>query len=96
MYVYIVHNEGKKFFLHYNIRSWDTVVDIATGYGLEDRGVGVRVRVGSRIFSASSNQALGSTQPPIQWVLGTISPGVKRKGSEADHSPIRLHGIVLN
>jgi hypothetical protein len=27
--------------------SWDGVVGIATGYGLEERGVGVRVPVGS-------------------------------------------------
>jgi hypothetical protein len=33
-------------------RSWDGVVGIATGYGLDDRGVGVRVPVGSRIFSS--------------------------------------------
>jgi hypothetical protein len=26
--------------------------DIATGYGLDDRGVGVPVQVGSRIFSS--------------------------------------------
>jgi hypothetical protein len=31
-------------------RSRDSVVGIATGYGLDDRGVGVRVPVGSRIF----------------------------------------------
>jgi hypothetical protein len=30
----------------------------------------------------TSTPALGSTQPPIQWV-----PGVKRPGREADHSP---------
>jgi hypothetical protein len=30
----------------------DSVVGIATGYGLDDRGVGVRVPVGSRIFSS--------------------------------------------
>jgi hypothetical protein len=41
------------------------VVGIATGYGLNDRGVGVRVAVGSRIFSASSRPVLGPTQPPI-------------------------------
>jgi hypothetical protein len=33
-------------------RSRDSVVDIATGYGLNDRGVGVRVPVGERIFLA--------------------------------------------
>jgi hypothetical protein len=28
---------------------------------------------------------LGSTQPPIQWVPGALSPGVKRQWREADH-----------
>jgi hypothetical protein len=28
-----------------------------------------------------------STQPPVQWVPGTLSLGVKRPGREADHSP---------
>jgi len=27
--------------------------------------------------------ALGPTQPPIQWVLGALSLGVKRPGHEA-------------
>jgi hypothetical protein len=35
----------------------------------------------------SSTPALGSTQPHIQYVPGDISPGVKRPGREADHSP---------
>jgi hypothetical protein len=56
--------------------------DIATGYGLDGRGVGVRVSVGSRIFSTSSRPVLGSTHSPIQWV-----PGVKLPRHEADHSP---------
>jgi hypothetical protein len=34
--------------------SRDSVVGIATGYGLDYRGVGVRVPVGSRIFSSPS------------------------------------------
>jgi hypothetical protein len=38
---------------HTLIRSRDSVVDIATGYGLDDQGVGVRVSVESRIFSSS-------------------------------------------
>jgi hypothetical protein len=33
-------------------RSRDSAVGLATGYGLDDRGVGVRVSVGSRIFSS--------------------------------------------
>jgi len=31
--------------------------------------------------------ALGPIQPPIQWVPGVLSLGLKRPGSEADHSP---------
>jgi hypothetical protein len=34
------------------LRSRDSVVGIATSYRLDDRGVGVRVPVGSRIFSS--------------------------------------------
>jgi hypothetical protein len=60
---------------------------IAAGYWLDGRGVEVRVPVESRIFSMSSIPALGSTQPPIQWAPGAVSPGLKRPGREADHSP---------
>jgi hypothetical protein len=63
--------------------SWDSVVGITIGYGLGDRGVGVRVPVGSRIFSTSSKPALGFTQRPMQWVPAALSPG-----READHSPL--------
>jgi hypothetical protein len=72
-----------------NSRSWDSSVGIVTGYGLEDRGVGVRVSLGSRIFSPPRRQgpALGPMKPPIQWVPEDPSPGVKRPAREADHSP---------
>jgi hypothetical protein len=38
-------------------------------------------------FSTASRTALAPTQPPIQWVRGALSLGVKRPGREADHSP---------
>jgi hypothetical protein len=60
---------------------------MATGYGLDDRGIGNRVPAGSRIFSTSSRPALGFTQPIIQRVPGALSPRVKRTGREDDHSP---------
>jgi hypothetical protein len=44
-------------------------------------------RVKNFLFSTSSGPFLGSTQPPVQWIPGALSPGVKRQGREADHSP---------
>jgi hypothetical protein len=35
-------------------------------------------------LTTASRSALGPTQPPIQWVLGALSLGVKRPGREAD------------
>jgi hypothetical protein len=44
----------------------DSVVGIATGYGLDDQGILVLIPVGSRIFSSPRRpDRLGSTQPPI-------------------------------
>jgi hypothetical protein len=60
-----------------------------TGCGLDDRGGGRSSspgRVKNFLSSTSSRPTLGFTQPPIQWVPGTFSPGVKRQGLESDHS----------
>jgi hypothetical protein len=44
--------------------------------------------VGLGIFLITmSRLALGPTQPPIQWMPGALSLGVKQPGCEADHSP---------
>jgi hypothetical protein len=48
---------------------------------------GSRLGLGFFLFAAAYGQALGPTQPPIQWVPGVLSPGIKRPGREADHSP---------
>jgi hypothetical protein len=60
----------------------DSSVGIATGYGLDyqigrssNPGGGKNVH-----FSMSSRPALGSTQPPIQWVPGALSPGESSRG----------------
>jgi hypothetical protein len=37
-------------------------------------------RLKNFLFSMTSRPALGSTQPPIQWVPGALSSGVKRPG----------------
>jgi hypothetical protein len=58
------------------IWSRDGSVGTATAYGLDRRGVGVRVLVGTEFLSSSmsSTPVVGPTQPPIQWVL-RFSPG---------------------
>jgi hypothetical protein len=70
-------------------QSRDSSVGIALGYGLDDRGSRVRFQAGLRIFllTTVSRTALEPTQPPIQWVPGAVSLGVKRPGREANHLP---------
>jgi hypothetical protein len=65
----------------------DSAVGTATGYGLKDRGVGVRVPVRARLFSSP-------LRPDRLWVPPSLvsnvyrelfPPGVKRPVREADH-----------
>jgi hypothetical protein len=77
-------------FLPISFKSHDSSVGIGLGYGLDDRGSRVRFRAGGLgifLFTTSSRTALGPNQPPIQWVPGALSLGVKRPGREADPSP---------
>jgi hypothetical protein len=62
----------------------DSSVDIVTGYTR-----GVRFPTGTRgfLFSIASRPALGSNQPPVEWVQGAISLKIKWLEREADHSP---------
>jgi hypothetical protein len=85
--------------------------DIATGYGMDGRG-STSGSVMIFLFSIASTPALGPTQPPIQWVPGSPSPGVKRHVRELNthlhlvprsrmvelnlNSAIRLLRIVVN
>jgi hypothetical protein len=64
----------------------DSEVGIATGYGLADRGVGVRVPVDSRIFS-SPRRPDRLWGPPSLLSNGyrrALSLGVKQPGRETD------------
>jgi hypothetical protein len=51
------------------------------------------------LFPSASRPALWPTQPPIRWVSVAFSPGVKRQGNEADHSPssagLKIGGAIL-
>jgi hypothetical protein len=78
------------FVLQTVLKNRDSVVGIATGYGLEERAVGVRVPVGSKMFSSPRRPDrlwLGSTQSPIERLLEALSPGIKLPGREVNHSP---------
>jgi hypothetical protein len=50
------------------------------------------------LLLTSSRPVLGPTQPPIQWVPGALSPGVKQPGPEDDHSQLvprsRIRGSI--
>jgi len=62
------------------------------------------------LFATASRPLLVPTQPPLQWVSGSLSLGVKRPGRDSHFYlvprsknawsftstlPIRLHGVVL-
>jgi hypothetical protein len=57
--------------------------------GLRDGGPRFHSQQCKEIFLhfAASKPDLGLTQPPIQWVPGGISPGLKPLKREADPSP---------
>jgi hypothetical protein len=57
----------------------------AMGWTIGVLGFDSRRGLGSFLFTTASRTALGPSQPPIQWVLGALSLGVKRPGREADH-----------
>jgi hypothetical protein len=90
-------------------RSRDSAVSIATSYGLDDRGVGVRIPVGSKIISSPLwgppnilfNGYRGfflRGKAAGAWSWPTTS-NYCRGQENVDlyiHSLIRLHGVVLN
>jgi hypothetical protein len=61
----------------------DSTFGIATDYVLDGRN-----SIPGDFFSIVSRLPLGPTLPPIQWVTGALSAGVKRP-KRADHSPPR-------
>jgi hypothetical protein len=52
------------------IRSLDSVVSIATGDGMDEGGVGVRIPIGARIFSSPLVQT-GSGVHPTFYPMGS-------------------------
>jgi hypothetical protein len=81
-------------------------VGTATSYGLHGRSsIPGRYKY-IFLYSTASRPALGPSQPPIQPVSWALSPGVKGRGRETNHSApssaelylhanIHIHGVVL-
>jgi hypothetical protein len=64
--------------------SWDSSVGIVTGYSLNGQGL-IPGRGKRFVLFTVSRPTLGPTQPPLQWILEALSPGVKWPGCEADY-----------
>jgi hypothetical protein len=90
------------------VGSRDSSIGIATGYGLEEQGGGSSSPGRVKKFSLLHIVQTGSGVHPTSYKLGigVSFPGVKPQGREADrgqenvdlyiHSPIRLHGVMVN
>jgi hypothetical protein len=61
--------------------------DYAMGWTIGVLGFDSRQGLGIFLFTTASRTALGTIQPPIQWVPGALSLWVERLRREADHSP---------
>jgi hypothetical protein len=82
---------SRSLWLSYNLwwSRWCTVgrdssVAKARRYGLHRPGIEFRW---GWDFPHPPRQALGLTQPPVQWVPG-LFPGTKRQGRGVDHAPL--------
>jgi hypothetical protein len=79
-------------------RGRDSSVGTATGYGASvfDSWKWWEIF----LFSTASRPALGLTQPPIEWVRGALSKGIKRPRRKFNHSPpssaeVKNSGAIL-
>jgi hypothetical protein len=72
-----------------SVKSRDSSVGIALGYGLDDRGFRVRFPTGAGNFSLHHRVQNSSKAHLVFYPTGTKGsfPGVKRPGREADNSP---------
>jgi hypothetical protein len=68
------------------IKSQDTSVVIALRYWLDGRGFESLQGMENFLFTTAFRPALRHTQPPIQWLPGSLSLAVKRLGREAARS----------
>jgi hypothetical protein len=85
LYQNVAASNGRRRYLK---SAFHSAVGIATGYGMDDREVGVRVPVGSRILTSPCRPDRLWGPPNLLYNgYGGSFPGVKRPRREADHSP---------
>jgi hypothetical protein len=68
-----------------------------SGYGLDDRAIGVRSPAGAKDFSSILCVQTGSGAHPASCKMGTGGPfpgGKARPGRDADHSPLSCAEVV--
>jgi hypothetical protein len=84
--IYMWRRIGERLGEQREAESRGRAVGIATGYGLDNREVAVRVPVGSRIFT-SLYRPDRFLSHPASYPMGTEDyfPGIKRSGREADY-----------
>lgn len=63
-----------------------TLADMLTGYMLYNRGIVLPFPAGDKKFFLSKAPWPAVRRALIHWVQGALSHGVRRPGSEADHS----------
>jgi hypothetical protein len=70
-------------------RKRDSSIGVALSCGLDDRGSRVRFPARAGNFSLHRRVQIGSGTRPASYPMGmgALSLGIKRPGSEADHSP---------
>jgi hypothetical protein len=59
----------------------------ATSWTIGVLGFDSRRGLGIFLYTTASRTVLVPAQPPMEWVLGALSLGLKRPGREADYSP---------
>jgi hypothetical protein len=100
------------FYMHFGMKEPEQLSRYSNGLWAGRPGFDSRKGEESVLFSAAPRPALGPIKPPIQWVQGALSHGVKRLGRKANHPtpsgaevknggailplPVCLYGVVFN
>jgi hypothetical protein len=69
------------YYYYYLIGGQGSSVSIVYGYVLDDRAIEVRSPAEAKMnfpLASVSKPGLGPTPPPVKWVPGVLSTGVKR------------------